>query len=156
MISKIRKLILEYRFNATVRSLYTSIENADINNFHSTLKKLKENQNISDFLPMLLCFTCEHSKESEILITLLELGIHPDTPNQSDRFPIHEAVENGNEEFVKILLRFGANPNIIDKNGVTPLHISYSYDSLGGISDLLVSNGADLTLRDSLGKRYLM
>jgi ankyrin repeat protein len=156
MISKIKKLIVEYRYNATVRSLCESIENADVNNFHLILQKVKENESIADFLPMLLCFTCVHSKEAEILITLLELGIHPDTPNQSDRFPLHLAVENGNEEFVKILLRFGANPNITDKNGVTPLHISYSYDSLGGISDLLVSKGADLNLRDSLGKRYLM
>lgn len=146
----------EYKTNELVRSLYQSIENTDIPKFKSILSKLKNKTSVEETLPNLLGFVCENAKAPDILISILELGIHPDTPNLIGQFPLHLAVENGNEDYVQILLNSGANPNITDANGVTPLHISYSYDSLGNISDLLLSMGADINIRDHLGKRYLM
>jgi len=146
----------EYKWNAVVRRLYSSLEKTDILVFETILADVKNEEKFADILPTLLCSICEYSKSSEILISILELGIHPDTPNSLGQFPLHLAVENGNIDFVRVLSRYGANPNIKDSKGVTPLHISYSYDQLGGISDLLVSLGADINIRDNLGKRYLM
>lgn len=156
MFAQLKKMIREYKINGTVRGLYQSLNQPEPTEFNTLLMKLSQSSTLTETLPNLLCYICDRVKSPIFLIRILELGIHPDTPNDCGQFPLHLAVENGNEEFVRILLRFGANPNIADKNGVTPLHISYSYDSLGAIAELLVANGADLNLRDNLGKRYLM
>lgn len=156
MFTQLKNLFTEYKNNGTIRGLYQSLNQPDPSVFNMHLAKLSGSSILKDSLPNLLCYLCDTVKSPEFLIPILELGIHPDTQNDCGQFPLHLAIENGNEEFVKILLRFGANPNVADKNGVTPLHISYSYDSLGAIAELLIANGADLNLRDNLGKRYLM
>ncbi|CAB0041345.1 unnamed protein product [Trichogramma brassicae] len=46
-----------------------------------------------------------------------------DARDESGRTPLHFAVQNGCREMFELLLRRGANPNLADAEGLTPLHI---------------------------------
>lgn len=62
------------------------------------------------------------------------------------------AVQCLESKMVKILLEFGADPNLSNNSGNSPLHYALSYSQGGGvIVDMLLSRGADTTARNSLG-----
>uniref|UniRef100_A0ABD2XML8 PRANC domain-containing protein n=1 Tax=Trichogramma kaykai TaxID=54128 RepID=A0ABD2XML8_9HYME len=55
-----------------------------------------------------------------------------DVQNKWDNTPLHEALECGDKKMVELLLRRGANSNIANAEGWTPLHIiSRKYDGQG-------------------------
>lgn len=57
---------------------------------------------------------------------------------------LEEAVNYGNKEVVELLLKHGANPNIENKDGSTPLYVaSKSYKNEKDIVELLLKYGAD-------------
>ena len=57
---------------------------------------------------------------------------------------LEEAVNYGNKEVVELLLKHGANPNIENKDGATPLYVaSKSYKNKKDIVELLLKYGAD-------------
>lgn len=68
--------------------------------------------------------------------------------------PLFNAIFFGNYEFTKMLLDHGANVNLQDHCGTTPLHCAIR--AIAGnkeqIIKLLLDNGADLKIKDSLGK----
>jgi ankyrin repeat protein len=68
--------------------------------------------------------------------------------------PLFNAIFFGNFEFTKLLLENGANVNLQDHCGTTPLHCAVR--AVAGnkeqIIKLLLDNGADLKIKDSLGK----
>lgn len=37
--------------------------------------------------------------------------------------PLHKAYQQGNMEIVNLLLQFGADPNILDKNKMKPIQL---------------------------------
>ncbi|CAB0029330.1 unnamed protein product [Trichogramma brassicae] len=49
--------------------------------------------------------------------------VQVDAQDNEGQTPLHEAMFNGNINLVEILMRRGANPNLADDNGYTPLHI---------------------------------
>jgi ankyrin repeat protein len=53
---------------------------------------------------------------------------------------------------VEILLDYGANPNLQDFEGATPLHIAGDENSAEIVS-MLVSRGADPSIRNSFGTK---
>ena len=55
----------------------------------------------------------------------------------------------------KLLLKLGADPNIADCSGNTPLHAACSYGCVGNIS-ALVRHGANLDAKNSAGDTPLM
>ena len=59
-----------------------------------------------------------------------------------------------NTELVKLLLKYKADPNAIDKNNSTALHFSviFSYEE---IVELLIAAKADSSLKDNRGKTAL-
>ncbi len=68
--------------------------------------------------------------------------------------PLFNAIFFGNFELTKLLIENGANVNLQDHCGTTPLHCAIR--AVAGnkeqIIKLLLDNGADLKIRDNLGK----
>lgn len=64
----------------------------------------------------------------------------------------------GSVKLIKFLLDSGANPNIWNKNGLTPLVIAALYldgDLLFDVAKLLLENGADINHKTREGKSAL-
>ena len=68
---------------------------------------------------------------------------------------IHEAAEAGNIEVVKQHLAAGADVNIQDFDGWTPLHWA-AMEGHKKTAELLIANGADVDLKDNLGWSALL
>jgi hypothetical protein len=68
--------------------------------------------------------------------------------------PIAEAAEDGDVDEVRRLLDAGADPNIRDDNGETPL-----FRALQGnhyeVAELLIDRGATVSIRNNMGKSLL-
>lgn len=67
----------------------------------------------------------------------------------SGRSPLFHAVENGFEEVVEILLAFGANVNLPNFGGVTPLVVATDRGNQT-ITSMLISRGAMMNCREDL------
>ena len=61
---------------------------------------------------------------AEMVIALLDSGVHPDPRDKRKLTPLHLAAWRGNANTVGALLEAGADPNAKDINGDTPLHYS--------------------------------
>lgn len=74
--------------------------------------------------------------------------INKKTPLHTAHFP----------DKVELLLSWGANPNLQDSNGDTPLHIwassSWDEDSVE-VCEMLLNKGADPTIKNNLGQTAL-
>eukprot|EP01041_Mallomonas_annulata_P009579 gene9579-19905_t len=73
------------------------------------------------------------------------------TVNQQDDngySPIHAAVSYGHIQLIQILLTAGANPNLRDLDGDTPLHVC----ELREVAELLIAHGADPLLLNSVNQ----
>ena len=70
-----------------------------------------------------------------------------------NRTPLYHATLTNNIDFVKYLLQ-GADINIADKDGKSPLHVAglYGYDS---VVDVLLSHGAQMDRKTSMGETAL-
>lgn len=66
--------------------------------------------------------------------------------------PLMYAVENGNFDAAKALIKHGANPNLQNKDGDTALTIALSMMHIPYMAKLLVINGADPSIKNSSGK----
>jgi uncharacterized protein len=68
--------------------------------------------------------------------------------------PIHSAAAGMYSKIVKMLLDLGAEPNLREQGGYTPLHVAAQNDDVETIRFLLLG-GADLTLKSDDGKTAL-
>ncbi|TRZ02731.1 hypothetical protein DNTS_005419 [Danionella cerebrum] len=66
---------------------------------------------------------------SECLLYLLEHGAHPNLI-AGGKSALHEACANANTECVELLLEHGANPNQMTDEGLSPLHLCRTLQSL--------------------------
>ncbi len=72
---------------------------------------------------ILLC--CIQHNKSAYTRALLEAGADPNIRNESmGRSPLHFAAQNYHHEMITILISYGANVNIPDANGLTPLYFA--------------------------------
>ncbi|KAF7557087.1 hypothetical protein G7Z17_g966 [Cylindrodendrum hubeiense] len=79
-------------------------------------------------------------KNHKLVEQLLDRGVNPNTG--SDHLALKEAVVNGDAESVRLLLLFGADPNIADRDGMGPLLAAVDRGSLASAVPLL-KYGAD-------------
>ena len=65
---------------------------------------------------------------------------------------LHIAVKNNSIKLVKYFLNKNSNPNELNKDGQTPLHLALK-EGNKDIIDLLIKNGADISIKDNEGKK---
>ena len=63
---------------------------------------------------------------------------------------MHRAVDNGNPEAVQFLLDRGADPNLQNKKGQTPLHYA-AYNNNPKIAKFLIEHDADVNIPNKNG-----
>ncbi|KAG9271312.1 ankyrin repeat and SOCS box protein 18 isoform X1 [Astyanax mexicanus] len=81
---------------------------------------------------------------TECLQYLLEHGAHPNL-SAGGKAALHEACANGNTDCVELLLDHGANPNQLTEDGLTPLHLCTTPQSLR-CAKAVVRHGAKVHL----------
>lgn len=67
---------------------------------------------------------------------------------------LHKAVKNGRLEVVRLLLRSGGAPNVVDSEGGTPLHVARFHGRADVVvtANTLLDAGADPLLPDAIGR----
>jgi ankyrin repeat protein len=86
----------------------------------------------------------KHSSDySALLYILCQPDIAVDEKDNMGLTPLHWAAQQGDEVSVEVLLKFGANPNVVDPNALTALHWAASGGNRSCISQLLEA-GADV------------
>uniref|UniRef100_A0ABD2VZP1 Uncharacterized protein n=1 Tax=Trichogramma kaykai TaxID=54128 RepID=A0ABD2VZP1_9HYME len=79
---------------------------------------------------------CKYADDDDRVRMLIEISNEENKPVEVDardklgRTPLHLALAKGNSQGVRYLLKLGADPNLADKNGFSPLHviIEHRYD----------------------------
>lgn len=91
----------------------------------------------------------------EIVQMLLHSGASVEVEDFIDyglKTPLHYAAENGPVEIIELLLDKDANPNILDRNGKTPLHCAAERNKRGvDVAAMLINRGCDINLQDADG-----
>ena len=85
---------------------------------------------------------------------LMNKQASPDTGNNEDIFPLHKAVDTGNEQLVEILCQCGADVNVVDGTGQTAVHGVVYYGSIPMLMTLLKYH-ANVNIADHRGKTAL-
>ena len=84
----------------------------------------------------------------EMVVPLLKAGSDPKLPYSMDRYtPMQTAVGKNRIEIVRLLLDAGADVNVKDSKGISPLHWAFTPEMV----DFLVSKGAEPNAKTSAG-----
>ncbi|EGG20954.1 ankyrin repeat-containing protein [Cavenderia fasciculata] len=101
---------------------------------------------------MTLHYAVAHQMGNKAVKQLVAKGCKVNTPDNTGQTPIFYASRSGYPKNVKALLRVGALAGLKDFQNKTPLHFSLDIAN-PTISSMLVSAGADVTLRYKYGQR---
>ena len=94
--------------------------------------------------------------DSTQVVALLDSGVDVNASTRSGSFAINNAAVENETEVIRILLERGANPNVQNGQGDTPLICATKY--AGGKTatvKLLIEAGTDVAIRDDEGKTAL-
>lgn len=149
-------------------SRYSSLDRIE---FMIQLLKIQERENLlpkhiaeinPSYLARLACHKCP-----ELIEVFIHAGEDIELVDENGKSPLWNAISNHNFGAIKLLLKYGANPNTPDPNGQPPIHsvIRYMGNSIT-IYDynrqqcfecvlMLIEAGADLDAVDPDGKRAL-
>ena len=67
---------------------------------------------------------------------------------------LHDVARAGNLEAMRLLMRYGADPDALTNWGATPLHLA-AINGQDGAVDFLIGKGANLNLADDRGRTPL-
>jgi len=104
-----------------------------------------------------LHYAVQHG-QIDVTRTLIQAGASVNVQNFEGKTALYHAVSQFKEnndrnliyDIVKALLYFGANPNIADESGITPLHVACSL-GIVPLVELLIDNGAWINIKDGDG-----
>lgn len=105
------------------------------------------------FMPLGLASFFGHYDTAEYL-AIAGAPINSPSRNELKAAAIHSAAAGGYYKIVKMLLDHGAEPNVREQGGFTPLHAAAQNGDVETIRALLLG-GADLTLKSEDGKTAL-
>lgn len=91
---------------------------------------------------------CFHEGLDDIAEILLDAGVQLDAQDSEGRTPLHHASEIQNLKMVSLFIKRGADVNIKDNEGVTPLFLTDNIELI----KLLLKNGAEINTKDSTGQ----
>ncbi len=85
--------------------------------------------------------------DKDMAVWLLDHGANPNVASQGE-YPLHASSRNGHLDLTRKLIQNGAQVNVQDERGYTPLHSARSSD----VAKLLINNGANVnaTVEDSI------
>ena len=103
----------------------------------------------------LLNIAASHDK-SVIMSMLLTAGVPIDSVDSRGRTALHLLTSNRDTEFERLVpIHFGADPNIIDFDGLTPLYNAWMYGKINSVNQLL-SRGARPDILNLHGKTSVL
>jgi len=135
--------------------LLLSIQNGKLKQFEKLLTKgadpnYRDENGDPQYRPVVMEQAAVH-KDSMFLLLCLKHGANPDILDGYKSTPvIIEAAKHSRLENVKLLVKYGANLNVQNKNGNTALHTAIAVKNYD-IAFFLVSNGASLKIEDKWG-----
>ena len=105
--------------------------------------------------PLMICIITEYLDIAELLLENSTVNII-DAKDTGGNSPLHMAVEHDSVESVQLLLKFGADVNITNNHGITPLMAVCAIktaENAAAIVRLLLDNGAACDERDFRSRR---
>ena len=94
--------------------------------------------------------------KSEVLHALSNSGAQVNAINKRGRTALMIAIEKGHIDGINVLLKAGADPNIIDVDGNTCLHCSILWDCRTEVLHTMIDNGAQVNATNKNGLTALM
>lgn len=99
----------------------------------------------------LLCYAARYD-QPEVAIQLLAAGCDPNVGDNEGITPLHEAVDAGSMDVLKLLIKQGCcNVNAANKSGETPLMYATIKDDVE-MTKLLIKSGARVNDTDHMGR----
>lgn len=98
---------------------------------------------------------CSRYRNNKMIKFILEHKADPNVrTRRNGRTPLHIAVEKRRIDAVKLLFEYGANPNLVDKNGIAPIDIAKKHKYYN-IVVILCDNMFKLSENDELCEDYI-
>ena len=91
-------------------------------------------------------------KDPSLLALLIESGLSVTQLESNGRSILHAAVKNGHPSLIVLLINEGADPNLKDYSGTTPLNLACKITNNRAVIEALIALGADKNTKDNLGR----